>query len=119
MPEKAKDIFLCHAHEDKDTIVRPLYQALERAGVSCWLDEAEILWGESITRQIEKGLSSSRYILVVLSPSFAQKSYAQGEMRSALSDQLSTGEVRMLPLLVEPVGLEQFPLLRDTLKLAW
>jgi len=122
MPENAKDVFLCHAHEDKTTIVHPLYRALERVGISCWLDEAEIRWGESITGQIEKGLSTSRYVLAVLSPSFLKKSYAQGEMRVALSRQLSTGEVRILPLVVGPVGpiLEQFPLLlSDQLQVIW
>lgn len=121
MSEKAKDVFLCHAHEDKTTIVRPLYRALEEVGITCWLDEAEISWGESITGQIENGISTSRYLLVVLSPSFLKKSYAQGEMRTALSQQLSTGEVRVLPLMVGPAEpiLDQFPLLRDTLQVIW
>jgi glycosyltransferase involved in cell wall biosynthesis len=121
MPEGEKDVFLCHAHEDKETIVRPLRHALERAGISYWLDEAEIGWGESISGQIEHGLSTSRYLLVVLSHTFVAKSYARAELRAMLQKQLSTGEVRVLPLLVGAAGpiLEQFPLLGESRHLVW
>jgi glycosyltransferase involved in cell wall biosynthesis len=121
MPDNTKDVFLCHAREDKDAVVRPLRQAFERAGISCWLDEAEIRWGESISQQIENGLSISRYLLVVLSPAFIETSYAQNEMRTALHPQLSTGEVRVLPLLVGAADLilKNFPFLRDREWVVW
>lgn len=121
MPQTGKDIFLCHAGEDKAAIVRPLSEALERAGISFWLDEAEIRWGGSISAQIEQGLSTSRYILVVLSPSLTQKVYPQGELRSVLHQQLNTGKVRLLPLLAGPESLirEHFPLLGDSAHVAW
>ncbi|KAF0204575.1 MAG: hypothetical protein FD167_5629, partial [bacterium] len=30
-----KDVFLCHASEDKATVVRPLYQALTAVNITC------------------------------------------------------------------------------------
>jgi glycosyltransferase involved in cell wall biosynthesis len=121
MLEGKKDVFLCHSHEDNTTIVRPLHQALTQAGISCWLDEAEIRWGESISGKIEQGLSVSRYLLVVLSSAFVAGSYPRAELRAMLQEQLSTGDVRVLPLLVEPTGtiIEQFPLLGDSRRLVW
>ena len=68
-----KDVFLCHATEDKKEIVRPLCEHLSVAGISCWHDEAEIQWGDSITERINKGLLVSRYVVVVLSPAFLSK----------------------------------------------
>jgi hypothetical protein len=39
--------FLCHAGEDKEQVVRPLARKLEDTGITCWLDEAEVRWGEN------------------------------------------------------------------------
>ena len=71
-----KDIFICHASEDKDSVVRPLYTDLERAGFDIWYDEAEIKWGDSITQKVNWGLVHSRYVIVVLSQSFVDKKVA-------------------------------------------
>ena len=68
-----RDIFLCHASEDKSAVVRPLASAFERDGFSVWLDEAEIAWGDSITSKVNEGLKSSRYVVVVLSRAFLAK----------------------------------------------
>ena len=70
MPETTKDIFLCHAGEDKQQVVRPLAWKLYSGGISCWLDEAEVRWGESIVSKVNEGLNSSRFVIVVLSPYF-------------------------------------------------
>jgi len=51
------DVFLSHASEDKDTIARPLYQALTAAGVSVWFDEAVLKLGDSLRRKIDEGLA--------------------------------------------------------------
>ena len=36
MDTPKRDAFLCHASEDEDSIVRPLYKAFTDAGISCW-----------------------------------------------------------------------------------
>ena len=43
-----RDIFICHASEDKKEVVRPIVEAFRQAGISVWFDEAEIKWGDSI-----------------------------------------------------------------------
>ena len=45
--EKAYDLFLSHAREDKDGIARPLYEALTAAGISVWFDEAVLKYLDS------------------------------------------------------------------------
>ena len=37
-----KDLFISHASEDKDELVRPLAKRLEKAGVDVWYDEYAI-----------------------------------------------------------------------------
>lgn len=124
MAENLRDIFICHASEDKDEIVRPLVEALTQAGVSCWLDEAEIQWGDSITQKVNEGLARSRYVVVVLSKASAEKNWPQKELNAALSKEAASGDVKVLPLLVGTEDetraiLAKFPILNDKLFLPW
>jgi len=120
--ENMRDVFLCHASEDKESVVRPLFQALENAEISCWYDEAEIRWGHSITQTVNQGLGISRYAIVVLSRAFLSKNWPQRELNAVLNLEASTGEVRVLPLVVGDAHDEVFsayPLLNDKRYLTW
>ncbi|HYR07566.1 MAG TPA: toll/interleukin-1 receptor domain-containing protein [Longimicrobium sp.] len=117
----ARDVFLCHAHADKDTIVRPLAAALRSFGVTCWLDEAEILIGDPITSRINEGLAISSYVVAIVTENFLGRSWPRVELQSALSAEAASGVVRVLPLVSVPheTFCEHFPLLRDKLYLRW
>jgi len=120
--EDKRDVFLCHASEDKAGVVRPLFQGLKNAGISSWFDEAEIPWGHSITQTINKGLGISRYVIVVLSRAFLSKNWTQRELNAVLNQEASTGDVRVLPLVVGDAHEEVFaayPLLNDKRFLEW
>jgi hypothetical protein len=124
MSDLKRDVFICHASEDKNEVVRPLYDALIKAKVSCWYDEAEIQWGDSITEKVNKGLRQSRFALVVISPSSIKKNWPLRELHALLNQEASSGEVRILPLLVgdERVVQEmqdEFALINDKLFLRW
>ena len=121
MPAEERDVFLCHASEDKAEIVRPLTEAFEQKGISCWLDEAEILLGDSIPDKVSEGLLKSRYLLVVLNSAFIRKSFALEELNFALYQQLNAKEVKVLPVLVgsKEQILQQFPLLRSRCYAVW
>ncbi len=124
MIKTLRDIFICHAGEDKDAVVRPMVEAFNQAGISCWYDEAEIQWGDSVTQKVNEGLIASRYVVVVFSTSFAQKNWPQRELNSVLNQEASSGEVKVLPLLVgseqeKKQILEKFPLLNDKRYLPW
>ena len=119
-----RDIFICHAGEDKEEIVRPMVESFSQSGISCWYDEAEIKWGDSIVQKVNEGLAASRYVVVVFSPAFVQKNWPQRELNSVLNQEASTGEVKVLPLIVGSEEekrqiLKQFPLLNDKRYLPW
>src|SRR5215207_692474 len=124
MPEVMRDVFICHASEDKPGIVRPLVKALELEKITFWYDEAEIVVGDNIPKKINEGLATSRYLVVVLSPTFINKSFAQAELMSGLYDQASGEEIRVLPILAGSVEekkqiLDKFGLLRSSSYIAW
>ena len=116
-----KDVFICHAGEDKETIVNPLVATLEERGLNAWLDKAEINWGDSLVEKINDGLSNSRYLIVVLSEHFLAKRWPQKELTSVLNIEASTGEVKVLPLIVGEANdiISRLPLLNDKNYLQW
>jgi excisionase family DNA binding protein len=115
------DVFVCHASEDKAGVARPLYDHLTRRGISCWIDEAEIAWGESIVAKIQQGLSRARYVIVVLSPQLLQKKWAQKELRSALSLEIEAARNVVLPLIVGDAhsALASLPFLQEKRYVTW
>ena len=118
---EAWDVFICHASEDKLDIARPLHAHLESSGIRCWLDEAEIAWGESIVSKIQEGIARARFVLVILSPTFLSKPWAQKELRASLAIEIATERNIVLPLLVgDPeVLLSSSPFLKDKRYLEW
>ena len=95
--DKKFDIFISHASEDKDAIVRPLATILERLSVRVWYDEFSLQLGDSLTASIDKGLQESKYGLVVLSKAFLSKRWPEYEYRSLMTREID-GERVILPL---------------------
>lgn len=91
------DVFISHASEDKDTVVRPLANALLQRGLKVWYDEFELKIGDSLRRKIDKGLANSRFGIVVLSRSFIRKGWTNYELDGIISKAVS-GEQVMLPI---------------------
>lgn len=74
------DVFICHASEDKEPFVRELAEALRAEGLKVWYDDFTLTIGDSLRRSIDRGLASSNYGLVVLSPHFFAKDWTQREL---------------------------------------
>lgn len=91
------DVFISHATEDKEEIVRPLANALVNKGLRVWYDEFELRIGDSLRRKIDSGLARSRFGVVILSHSFFAKNWPQYELDGLVTREM-TGEQTILPL---------------------
>jgi len=91
------DVFISHASEDKDAVVRPLAEALVIRGLKVWYDEFEMKIGDSLRRKIDKGLAQSRFGIVVLSKDFIRKGWTNYELDGIISKS-NTGEQIILPI---------------------
>ncbi|MCT4500734.1 toll/interleukin-1 receptor domain-containing protein [Pseudomonas sivasensis] len=101
-------IFLSHTGADKP-FVRELKARLEAQGVrDVWMDEAEILVGDSLTKKIDEGLKKTKYICVVLSSKSVKSPWVERELEIAIHREIATGEVVVLPLLYERCELPSF-----------
>ena len=90
-------VFISHASEDKDSVVRPLALALREAGLDVWFDEFELKIGDSLRRKIDAGLSRSRFGVVVLSQAFFKKGWTNYEL-DGLVTKAVTGDQILLPI---------------------
>jgi len=91
------DVFISHASEDKNDVVRPLATALQGAGLSVWYDEFELRIGDSLRRKIDKGLASSRFGVVVLSQAFFGRGWPEYELDGLVTRAVS-GDQILLPI---------------------
>jgi len=95
--EPEHDAFISHASEDKDELVRPLAESLQQAGHNIWYDEFALTIGDSLRKSIDKGLSNSRFGIVVLSPDFFAKQWTEYELNGLVAKEMAGGKV-ILPL---------------------
>ena len=94
---KEYDVFISHASEDKEIVVRPLAIALRDKGLSVWYDEFELKIGDSLRRKIDQGLSKSRFGIVVISRSFIKKGWTNYELDGLMTKAVS-GQQILLPI---------------------
>ena len=76
-PER-RDVFLCHAWEDRRGVAKELHDLLERFGVRVWFSEKDVSLGTSLVRAIDKGLRMSHIGIVLATPNFLKSLAAEG-----------------------------------------
>jgi hypothetical protein len=97
-PQPTFDVFICHASEDKDAVVRPLAVALASAGLRVWYDEFELRIGDSLRRKIDQGLAASKFGVVVLSPAFFGRGWPERELDGLVTRETSGDQQIILPI---------------------
>lgn len=80
-----RDIFLCHAWDDRKGIAKQLHDLLEAKGVSVWFSEKDVLLGSNLLREIDKGLIKSRVGIVLVTPAFLKRIAGEGGADKELS----------------------------------
>lgn len=80
-----RDVFLCHAWDDRGGAAKELHDLLESLGVSVWFSEKDVLLGTSLLREIDKGLAKSRVGIVLVTPALLRRIKAEGIADKELS----------------------------------
>lgn len=68
-----RDVFLCHAWDDRKGPAKELHDLLEAAGVKVWFSEKDLGLGVPMMRAIDKGLANSRIGLVLVTPAMLER----------------------------------------------
>jgi hypothetical protein len=80
-----RDVFLCHAWDDRKGAAKDLHDLLESSGVTVWFSEKDVLLGSSLLREIDKGLAKSRVGIVLVTPLFLSRVKGEGIADKELS----------------------------------
>lgn len=73
-----RDVFLCHAWDDRQGVAKELHDLLEAAGVKVWFSEKDLALGVPMMRAIDKGLANSRIGLVLVTPALLNRLPKEG-----------------------------------------
>lgn len=88
-----RDVFLCHAWDDRQGDAKTLHDMLEARGVSVWFSEKDVALGTSLLREIDKGLGKSRVGIVLVTPSLLRRLPAASVADKELSALLATEQL--------------------------
>jgi hypothetical protein len=92
------DLFISHASEDKEPVVRPLAHRLVQQHLTVWYDEYELKLGDSLRQTIDRGLAESQFGVVILSPAFFAKNWPQYELDGLVTRENLGGTKIVLPI---------------------
>jgi hypothetical protein len=80
-----RDVFLCHAWDDRGGAAKELHDLLESRGVSVWFSEKDVALGTPLLREIDKGLAKSRVGVVLVTPALLRRLRGEGIADKELS----------------------------------
>ncbi len=88
-----RDVFLCHAWDDRKESALELYDFLISNSITVWFSEKDIPLGTSFLREIDKGLAKSKIGIVLVTPSFLKRVQNEGVAEKELSALLATDQL--------------------------
>jgi hypothetical protein len=68
-----RDVFLCHAWDDRQGPAKELRDLLVARGVKVWFSENDVPLGVPLMRAIDKGLANSRIGIVLVTPALLRR----------------------------------------------
>lgn len=88
-----RDVFLCHAWDDRQGAAKELHDLLVLLGVSVWFSEKDVGLGVPLMRAIDKGLANSRIGLVLVTPALLLRLPKEGIADRELSALLARDQL--------------------------
>ena len=90
-------VYLAHATEDKVSLARPLARFLLENGIDVWLDEWEIVHGDSLVQKMEEGLENHTHFVVLLTPTSILKPWVRAEIDVGFTNRID-GKAKFIGL---------------------
>ena len=105
--QNRRQIFLSYAAADHD-IARAIATELRRNGLRVWFAEYELKVGDSLANKITGAISSSDYLVVLLSPQSVKSRWVQRELNAAFARDLSSRDITLIPVLISDCDVPSF-----------
>jgi TIR domain len=102
----APRVFISHASEDKERFVLPFAQQLRAEGVDAWVDQWEMLPGDSLVRKIfTEGLDKADAVVVILSRVSITKAWVREELDAAVVKRIND-DSRLIPIVLDDLDVK-------------
>lgn len=99
--DRTRKVFVSHASEDKDRFVREFAAKLRAEGIETWLDEWELVGGDSLPDRIfREGIGESDAVVVVVSRVSVTKRWVREELDVAVVRRIER-ECRLIPVVLD------------------
>ena len=93
-------VFISYSPEDRPA-ARRIAADLKDRGIRVWLDEYEILPGDSIADKISQGIRTSEYLIVIISRNSVGSTWVRREVESAFKRNPEVSERRLIPVRID------------------
>lgn len=106
----ATRIMISYSHIDKN-VARRLAADLQGEMLDVWLDEREVLVGDSIHTKVEEGVSGCDYLIALLSQASLESPWVREEIDAIRAREKESKRTVLLPAVLEGVQRERLPAL--------
>ena len=100
-------IFISYAHKDKE-FAKKLAGDLRDFGHTVWIDETELLVGDSLTEKISNAIDNVDFVTAIISSASINSSWVKKELDLASNREMDEGRVIVLPILLDDIKLPGF-----------
>ena len=99
---------MSHSSEDKP-LVRRFAKILESFSIRCWVDELEILPGQSLVYKIfTEGIAKSDYVLCFITPASIESRWVREELENAYVQEIKNGWPKIIALVFGDMRVPDF-----------
>lgn len=102
-----KRVFLSHNSKDKP-FVKLLASMLSKHGIMSWVDEAEILPGDSLIDKISDAIDKLDFVIAVISSNSIDSGWVRQELEWALTKEINNKKITVIPVLIERCDIPFF-----------
>ncbi len=100
----SKTAFISYNQEDREA-AQNIALFLTSENINVWFDEWEISAGDSIIKQINKGLTDCTHFVTVWSCHSATSSWVRSELEAVLQKAIEVGKPKIIPVLLDKTPL--------------
>lgn len=107
MSQQRPRAFISYSHADKP-FVSTLVDELKRLGVGVWIDEVELVIGDSLIERLGGAITESDFLVAVISPNSVGSPWCQKELALAATQGIGQRRVKVLPVRLGGVDMPSF-----------
>lgn len=102
MSNPVASLFISYSHRDQ-TLVHDVAEALHADDFHVWLDEWDVRTGDSLVERVSDAIDQVDFVVAFISEASVDSEWCRKEVSLAMTGELATTGVRVLPVRIEDV----------------